>query len=251
MAENDELLKRRMMDLAQQADQQHIYTMTRFLSPLEQSLFLSVKNELPVQSRLYGGIDSAIRKIAVFGSEKDLGYPFEDPIRILHIRPKAEKFAEELSHRDYLGSLMALGIERELTGDIVVRGKEAWVFCLDSIVEFLCEQLTQVRHTNVVCKKTDGEVPELAPRFQSMQLNIASERMDLVVAATSGTSREAAKKLLNDEKVFVNGRVVTSAGHKINEGDELVIRGFGKFLYDGVSSTSRKGRCNVSLRKYL
>lgn len=91
MAENDELLKRRIMDLAQQADLQHMYTNTRFLSPLEQSLFLSVKNELPVQSRLYGGIDSAIRKIAVFGSEEELGYPFEDPIRILHIPPQGGK----------------------------------------------------------------------------------------------------------------------------------------------------------------
>ena len=251
MTGNDELLKRRIADLAQQADTQHIYTNTRFLSPLEQSVFLSVKNELPVRSRLYGGIDSAIRKIAIFGSMEDLGYPFEDPIQILHIRPKAEKFAEELSHRDYLGSLMALGIERELTGDIVVRGKEAWVFCLESIADFLCEQLVQVRHTNVICERTSGDVPELAPKFEPMQLNIASERMDLVVAGASGTSRDAAKKLLNDEKVFVNGRVVTSAGHKINEGDELVIRGFGKYIYDGVSSTSRKGRCNIALRKYI
>ena len=251
MTGNDELLKRRIADLAQQADMQHIYTNTRFLSPLEQSVFLSIKNELPVRSRLYGGIDSAIRKIAIFGSMEDLGYPFEDPIQILHIRPKAEKFAEELSHRDYLGSLMALGIERELTGDIVVRGKEAWVFCLESIADFLCEQLVQVRHTNVICERTSGDVPELAPKFEPMQLNIASERMDLVVAGASGTSRDAAKKLLNDEKVFVNGRVVTSAGHKINEGDELVIRGFGKFIYDGVSSTSRKGRCNIALRKYI
>lgn len=251
MTGNDELLKRRIADLAQQADMQHIYTNTRFLSPLEQSVFLSIKNDLPIRSQLYGGIDSAIRKIAIFGSVEELGYDFEDPIQILHIRPKAEKFAEELSHRDYLGSLMALGIERELTGDIVVRGKEAWVFCLESIADFLCEQLIQVRHTNVICERTHGEVPELAPKFESMQLNIASERMDLVVAGASGTSRDVAKKLLSDEKVFVNGRVVSSAGHKINEGDELVIRGFGKFIYDGVSSTSRKGRCNIALRKYI
>lgn len=251
MTGNDELLKRRIADLAQQADMQHIYTNTRFLSPLEQSVFLSIKNDLPIRSQLYGGIDSAIRRIAIFGSVEELGYDFEDPIQILHIRPKAEKFAEELSHRDYLGSLMALGIERELTGDIVVRGKEAWVFCLGSIADFLCDQLLQVRHTNVICERTSGDVPELAPKFEAMQLNIASERMDLVVAGAAGTSRDAAKKLLNDEKVFVNGRVVSSAGHKINEGDELVIRGFGKFIYDGVSSTSRKGRCNIALRKYI
>lgn len=239
------------MDLALQADLQCIYTNTRFLTPLEQSLFLSVKNDLSVRSRLYGGMDSAIRKIAVFGSEEDLGYPFESPIRILHIRPKAEKFAEELSHRDYLGALMGLGIERELTGDIIVRGKEAWLFCLNSIVPFLRESLTQVRRTNVVCEEVSGDVPELKPQFQPLNINVASERMDLLISGAAGTGREEAKKLLKDERVFINGRVASSAGHKLNAGDEIVIRGFGKFIYDGISSTSRKGRLNVMLRKYI
>ncbi len=248
---DEELFKNRIFDLATRADTQFIYTYSRFLTPLEQSSLLSMRGELPVPVTLFGGTESAIRKIAVFGSEDEFGYPFEDPIRILHIRPKSEKFSEELSHRDYLGSLMALGIERELTGDIIVRGKEAWVFCLDSIVSFLCESLSQIRHTNVICEEVEGDVPELAPEFQALHLNTASERIDLIVAGAAGINREAAKKLLADDKVFINGRAVSSAGHKLNEGDELVIRGFGKFIYDGVASTSRKGRCNISLLKYI
>lgn len=244
-------MKNRILDLAAQADSQRVYTNTRFLTPLEQSVFLSVKNELPLASFLFGGSDSAIRKIAVFGSEDDLGYSFDSPIRILHIRPKAEKFAEELSHRDYLGSLMALGIERELTGDIVVRKKEAWVFCLESIVPFLCESLTQVRHTNVLCEEVRGDVPELKPQFQTLSINVASERLDLLLAGAAGVGREAAKKLLKEERVFINGRSASSAGHKLNAGDEIVIRGFGKYIYDGISSTSRKGRLNITLRKYI
>ena len=251
MTNEEELFKRRIEDLALQADTQRVYTNSPFLTPLEQDLLLSVKRDLPVGCRLYGGNESCIRKIAVFGSEEDFGYPWEDPVRILHIRPKAEKFARECSHRDYLGSLMALGIERRLTGDIVVRGKEAWVYVLDTAVDYISENLTQVAHNTVVCEPVETEVPELQPQFQTMEANIASERLDLILAAAADLKREEAKKLLAAEKVFVNGRLVTSAGQKLKEGDELVIRGYGKFIFDGVSGTSRKGRLYAALRKYL
>ena len=251
MKNKDELFINRILDLSQQSETQNIFTSTRFLSPLEQSLFLAMKKDLASASFLTGGSESAIRKIAVFGSAEEMGYSFESPIRILHIKPKAEKFAETLNHRDYLGALMSMGIERELTGDIVIRGKEAWVYVLENIVEYLCENLKQIRHTNVVCELADGDVPELLPVFQTIQFNIASERLDLLIGGAAGISREAAKKLLADEKVFVNGRVITSAGHKLKEGDELVIRGFGKYVYYGTVSVSRKGRNNVVLKKFV
>ncbi|MBR2696430.1 MAG: hypothetical protein IKE48_02875 [Parasporobacterium sp.] len=260
MNSNQDFFKKRIADLAAQADMQHIYTNTRFLTPEEQSIVLSLKQELPVPVRLIGrndypgsseSGDSSIRKIAVFGSAKDFGYEFDNPIRIIHIKPKAEKFAEQLSHRDYLGSLMGLGIERELTGDIVIRGKEAWVFVIDQIVPFLCDELTQVRHTTVFSEEVMGEVPELSPEFQSMNFNVASERIDLLLSCITGSTREAGKKLLREEKVFVNGMTVFSAGFKLHEGDVIVVRGFGKYIYDGVVSTSRKGRCNLTLRKYV
>lgn len=251
MTNEEEQVKKRIEELARQADAQRVYTNSYFLTPLEQDLYLSVKKDLPIESVLFGGNDSCIRKLAAFGSEKEFGYAWDCPIRVLHIWPKAEKFAEECTHRDYLGSLMALGIERKLTGDIVVRGKEAWVYVLDSAVDFITRNLTQVRHNNVVCEAVDTEVPELVPKFQTLEANIASERLDLILAAAAGSKREEAKKLLSAEKVFVNGRLVTSPGQKLREGDELVIRGFGKYIFDGVSGTSKKGRLFAVLRKYV
>lgn len=247
----DTYFKNRMLDLAERADSQHIYTYSHFLSLPEQNDFLALKPDLPsVCARLEGFHASAIRKIAVFGSEDELGYSFESPVRILHIRPRAEKFAEELSHRDYLGSVMALGIEREMTGDIIIRRKEAWILVFDSIAEYILDNLFQVRHTNVSCEIVSGEVPQLQPSFESLHMNLASERIDLLIAAAANVKREAAKKLLSDEKVFVNGKTVLSAGYKLKAGDELVIRGSGKFIYDGIESETKKGRINIRLRKY-
>ncbi len=251
MNSSDERLKRRIEDLARQAHEQRVYTHTGFLTPVEQDVYLSVKKELPVEARLFGGSESCIRKLVLFGSEEEFGYEAEMPIRILHIAPKAEKFAEECSHRDYLGSVMALGIERKLTGDIVVRGKEAWMYVLESAADFITEHLTQVRHTAVVCEPVSGEVPELKPRFQKIEANIASERLDLILAAAAGFKREEAKKVLAEDKVFVNGRLAASPGQKLKEGDELVIRGVGKFIFDGIAGTSKKGRLFALMRKYL
>ncbi len=251
MASSEEILKNRILELGRQAKEGGYYTNTSFLSPAGQELCHSVKAQLAVPFTLEGGREAAVRKLAVFGSAEEFGYEWDTPVRILHIRPKSRKFGEALSHRDVLGAVMSLGIERRLTGDIVVREKEAWIFALDSAVEFLTENLTQIRHTLVVCEEEKGPVPALEPRFEVIRANVASERLDLILSAAAKIRREDAKKLLNAEKVFINERLVTSPGHKLREGDVLVLRGFGKFIFDGTQNTTARGRLNVALRKYV
>lgn len=240
-----------MTDLAMQAERNGTYTYSRFLTLPEQEIFLSARSEFnQIYSTLWGHNESAIRKIAVFGSEEDFGYPFEPPVKVIHVFPSMKKFAETLSHRDYLGSMMALGIEREMTGDIIIRENEAWVLVMENIAEFMVENLTKIRHTDVMCEIEEGEVPELKPDFITMNFNVASERIDLIVAACAGGGRAEAAKLLKEERIFVNGRTISAPGHKLKEGDELVIRGSGKYIYDGIKGTSRKGRLNITVRKY-
>lgn len=240
----------RIRDLSAQAERQNIYICSNFLTPLEQDQLLSVKETL-FPFYLTGGSEAAIRKIAVFGNASLFGFPFESPIRIMRISPKSEKYAEELTHRDYLGSLMAIGIDRSLTGDILVRGKEAFVYVLGSIVPFLSENLTTIKHTQVTCKETDHNIPQLEVHFQTLTGNLASERLDLLVAFLTEKKRETAKDLLASQKVFLNGYVKESPGQKVEPGDVITIRGYGKFIYDGIRGESRKGRFFVACRKYI
>ena len=245
-----EFFLRRMQDLSAQAQRQNIYTYSHFLTPIEQDMLLSSKEAL-FPFYLTGGSEAAIRKIAVFGDASLFGYPFDSPIRVMRIFPKSEKYAEELTHRDYLGSLMALQIDRSLTGDILVRGKEAFVYVLESVVPFLSENLTSVRRTQVLCSETDHNIPQLEIRFQTLSGNLASERLDLLTAFLTGTKREAAKDLLASQKVFLNGYVKESPGQKVEPGDKITIRGYGKFIYDGIRGESRKGRLFITARKYI
>ena len=246
----NDFFQNRILDLSGQARNQGVYAYSHFLSPLEQDIVLSMKRDL-FDLSFTGGNSGAIRKIAVFGSVSSLGYEWEVPIHVLQISPLSEKYAEELSHRDYLGALMSFGIDRSLTGDILVRGKEAFVYVLETIIPFLTENLTQIRHTSVSCQETTADIPQLEIRYQTLHANLASERLDLLVAFLTGSKRETAKALLGGQKVFVNGRLKENAGYQVEAGDEITIRGYGKYIYDGVTTTSRKGRCNITVRKYI
>ena len=249
--DREEKLKRHLMDLSRQALSRGMYTCSAFLSPAEQDLLLSVSKELaPVSHTLYGGGEFSERRIAIFGSEADFGYEEAPPVSVLKITPLNEKFGEELSHRDYLGAILNLGIDRSLTGDIIVRGKTAYLYVLDSIRGFIAENLTRVRHTEVRAELVSGDIPELRPVFTPLRLNVASERLDAVITALTGTSRSKAALLFPQQKVSVNGRIVTDASFRLKEGDILSVRGFGKAVYDGIEHETRKGRYYVSIRKY-
>ena len=135
----EELFEKRLLDLSNQAYGQGRYTFSNFLDLYEQSILSSMmKKEKGVIYETFGGYEGAERRMVRFGSAAELGYVQDYPLCLLHIRPLSGKFAESLSHRDYLGSLMNLGIERNLIGDIMVMDKEAYVFVKDTIGPFLC-----------------------------------------------------------------------------------------------------------------
>ncbi len=159
-------LRNRFRDLAEKSFQQGIFTFTGFLGLSEQDIFWQEEGKLSHAGyRLEGGCQAADRVVARFGSPEELGYEVPFPIVCVHIRPLAQKFADDLSHRDFLGALMNLGIERSTIGDIKVGEREAYLFCLDSIAGFICENLSQVRHTHVKCSLTEGpaDIPQEEP----------------------------------------------------------------------------------------
>ena len=250
--EQDELLKNHLTDLARQAETRSMYTYSGFLGLAEQDIYEKVSRELGfIDHSLYGGSEAAERVIAVFGSEKQFGYAPDYPIRVVCVRPVNEKFAEELSHRDYLGAVLNLGIERTLIGDIVIRGKNAWIYCLNTIVDFLKENLTTVKHTDVVCEEASFDVPELKPVLEETRVNVASERLDAIVAAFTKISRSKAVELFTRQRVYVNGKCIEKPSAGLKPGDVLSVRGFGKAVYGGIDGKSKKGRLYVILNRYV
>lgn len=249
--ESSEQMNRHLLDLCRRSDRTLSWVYSGFLTPAEQEDFIRCPEAARFDWCFDGGYEAAERRLLAAGNADLIGCPPDPPVCVIAVAPVSEKFAENLSHRDYLGAILSLGIDRSLIGDILVREKQAWFFCLSSAADMVAGVLTQVRRTAVEARVTAPDVPELQPRFAPLRLNVASERLDAVTAAFTGLSRGQAEKLFSAEKVFVNGRTVTDRSARLKEGDILSVRGFGKAVYDGISRETKKNRLWVSLRKYV
>lgn len=191
---------------------------------------------------LYGGMDGAERCMGRFGDPEEFGYEEPFPICAVKIEPLAEKFAENFSHRDFMGAILNLGIDRSTIGDICVEGKCAYVFCTSAMSVFLQETLEQVRHTKVRCVpvKELEALPE--KKLSYREEHVASLRCDGIVSAVWRLSRSQGQTLFSQKKVFVNGRLTENGSQMLKDGDTVSVRGFGKFIFRGEKNTTKKGR---------
>ena len=247
----DKLLIARMMELAQTAYRQNRYTFSHFLTPAELTLLDEMSSELNfVDFDTYGGNENCERQMVRFGSERMFGYEEEYPIAVLLIEPLSAKFAETLEHRDYLGAVMNLGLERDVLGDILIREKTAYLFCMENIADYLVASLDKIKHTNVKTGRIEGEIEGLQKTLKDMEVMVQSPRFDAVIAAVGRLSRSEAQQLFRDKKVLLNGRVCENNSMILKEGSVFSARGHGKYIYEGCGNTTRKGRVYVQLKKY-
>lgn len=244
-------LKNRFHDLAERSYSQGIFSFTGFLGLGEQDSFWQEEQKLHYAGpTLFGGHENADRVVLRFGNAEELGYEVPFPIVCVKIAPLNKKFADELSHRDFLGALMNLGIERSTIGDIKVLEKEAYLFCLESIAEFICQNLIQVKHTNVSCSVTDTveEFPEEIPEMVTIQ--VQSVRVDGVLSKVYNLSREKSLDLFRAGKVYVNGRLCENNSKLLKPGDAVNARGFGKFKLTNEGRETKKGKLALVVSVY-
>lgn len=249
--EEEELLKKRFRELAGKCYQNNQYTFTGFLSLAELSCFYEMEGELSyVPWKVWGGGEFCERAMIRFGSPQELGYEEAFPIACIGAKPLAAKFADALTHRDFLGALMNLGIERSTLGDIFIVNQTGYFFCGENMADFIIENLTRVKHTSVLCSREE-KVPELTrPEMQEMRVQIASERIDGVLSKVCRLSRNEGAALFGQKKVFVNGRLCENGSRSLKSGDVVTLRGWGKFVYSGSQGVSKKGKINALILYY-
>lgn len=248
----EDLIKHKLLDTANQAYKNNTFTFTNFLSMSELSIFYSMRQQLSfIDFEVFGGNDICERCVLKFGNKDILGYDIDYPIDTIKICPMTPKFAENLSHRDYLGALMNLGIKRELLGDILIKEKIAYLFCLDHITDFIITNLHQVKHTGVKLMKVESaDLAEVSQKKENLDLIAASARIDAVVSSITKLSRSKVKELFLAKKIFVNGMCNENVSYNLKSNDILVIRGVGKFIFIGNGKETKSGRVYVNLQKY-
>lgn len=250
MNKEELFLVNRFGDLANTAYERNIYTYSDFLNLYELSILNQIKETLPpVTLKTTGGNPYAERKIAVF-SPKEIYYEEEPPIVVLSIAPINSKFVEQLSHRDFLGAVLNLGINRNKIGDIFVKEQQAYVYCKEDISAYIMENLFKIRHTQVTIHKTECRSVNVIPNLKEITGTISNIRLDSLIATAFKTTRSSIISCIEERKVFINGKVTTSNGAAVKEGDIVSVRGKGRFVFQGVLKETKKGRNLIKLSLY-
>lgn len=248
----DDNARKRFCELASRAWNTGSFVFSPFLDLQGLSSFQEALPSLPkVPWLLFGGAEGCERKMLRFGNEEMCGYDMPFPIDCIRMAPLNKKFADKLTHRDFLGSLMALGMEREMLGDIIVQEDCAFLFCHNRIADYVCRNLIQVKHTSIFCEITDTPPAEALFRTERKVVQLSSERVDALIAHVFKMSRGDAQALFPMGKVFVDGRQCLSLGYTPKAGQVISVRGFGRMKYTGVESLSKKGKCNTVVELYI
>mgnify|MGYP001623029862 FL=1 len=254
-------LEKRFAELSRTAYQRDIITYSDFLNLNEQNiLHMLPKDRLYTRVVYFGGYEMAERQMAAFIPDalylrygkneitpEETGYPF----CAVKITPVNLRFAEKLTHRDYLGSVLNLGIDRSRTGDIIPDDRGAILFVHNDIADFLCSELTRVRHTTVRAEQVPLTEIDYTPDFEEIHGTVASVRLDSLLSLAFNQSRSRLTGLIEGAKVYVNGRLITSNGYQPGEGDIISVRGMGKFRFECSGGRTRKNRISVVINRYI
>ena len=243
---NDDIFIKKIYDVVRLCGKYHTPKFSKFLDETEQAI---LKQEGILEGITFGGYDGAERKI--FGVFPDWQEPSEEefPIAILKFTKKYEK---ELNHRHYLGTILSLGIERNKIGDILPNETGAIIFVLEDIAGFIRANITKIAGCGVdieICGTDDIEIPE--KRFELIDIVAASMRLDACLAAILKISRKDAKELALSGKVLINHLEAKSEDAKLDMGDLLSIRGFGRVEVLEIGGKTRSDRVHITVKKFI
>ena len=245
------MLQKRLIELSKIAYQRDIVTYSDFLNLNELNiLHTTPKQEWFSRYETYGGYEYSERQMVAFLPDA-LCYENKYPICALKIEPLQRKFSESLSHRDYLGAILNLGIDRCKLGDILIEDYYAIVFAHQSLKNFIMEELTRIRHTSVCITEIDAEDVSYQPNTKEISGTVSSLRLDSLLSLAFSSSRSKLVAYIENGKVFVNGKLVTSNGYQIKENDIISVRGLGRFQFKEMLSQTKKGRFYVKIHLYI
>ena len=247
----ERVLLGRVLDKYDQCRHRNLPTNTAFLSPAEARSALDLLHAAAIHESfaLLGGYEGAERRMLFFLPDWQETADVSDVMAFLRA---AWHESEHPTHRDLLGSLMALGIERETLGDILVSKGSADLVVSAGIAQYLLENWLNAGRTALRLTRIEADtlrVPE--QRVKEIRDTVATLRLDAVAAAGFSMSRGKAAELIAAGKVQKNYRETAKADAPVAQGDVISARGLGKFEVAEVGGLSKKGRTGILLRRYL
>lgn len=221
---------------------------SHFVRPHDLAVFKSQYRLSPdVKCRAYGGSDDAERVVLGFYPDfseiEDKDFPVV-PLLISNLN--------SVTHRDVLGSVLGLGIKREMIGDIYFDDGSAVVMCEEKTAEYVLYNLKTVGRQKVDVTVYNGENTfSLVHKFEILKIIVSSKRLDAVLAQICRMSRSEATKHILSENVNVNFTVETNPDKNVTDGDVISVRHYGRFMITETTGKTRKGRITLEVKKYI
>ncbi|HHW66823.1 RNA-binding protein [Defluviitalea raffinosedens] len=247
----ERLIASKILDRANTALRDHANTFTDFIDMYKLSKYLvMVHNISDLSIKAFGGYPESERKIIGFCPDYRELQDYDFPVTPVEIHLKSSN-EESISHRDYLGSVLGLGIERSKIGDILVYDHKAIVFVNKDIASYIINNLFKVKNIKAEAKEIlldEVVLPE--PKIKEITSTVSSLRADSILSAGFQLSRSKIVDLIKSEKALINGVIASPASH-IKEGDFLTLRGFGKIKLAEVRGKTKKDRVSIVIHRYV
>ena len=241
----DKILVSHLLDIDFRANEKGIVLSGDFLDLNRASMIESANKYFSCDLHFFGGYDDAERKVIYFlPDEKETEY---NDLCLL-----TSGLSAPLSHREILGSLMSLGIDRKLIGDILINERKVQIIAKKEISGFIVQNFLRAGRVKLSFDVSDIDnlqTPE--KNIKKITGTIKTLRLDSIISLAFGISRSTAKEFIGASKVFVNDKSILKSDFTIKEGDKLTLRGKGKAVLKEIGDLSRKERIFVTIDRYV
>lgn len=194
----------------------------------------------------WGGFEDCERKVLGVFPEWEESEENKFPISVIKF---TSGFTKKLTHRDYLGTVMSLGIDRVKIGDILVEESSAYVFVYSDIAEYIKNNISKISNIGVKSEILSGDNIDIPRKnYRIAEAVCASLRLDAVIAGALNVSRNVSVQLISAGKVKLNYREESHASKLLKEGDLVSVRGYGRFFLEEAGNETRKGRLHITVK---
>lgn len=239
-------IEKRFQELSRRAALAGRTGYSRFLEPALMETARKCAREAGCIVEFSGGYPGAERTVAAFVAD---GETAEYPIECLDVMWNA-KFSD-VGHRDLLGAVMGLSIEREMTGDIVLAGEgRAYLFVMRDMADYVSANLESAGRASLKISRHEGEIVCPEPEGRHIRITLASARLDAFVSAGYDLSRSEAQRLINAGLVKLNHAPETRTDTGVDAGDLISVRGHGRMKIEEMLGQTRRGRLAAQIFRY-
>ena len=220
-----------------------------FYSPDIWSEIDKIKNYLEVDLKFEGPFEYSERR-RIYFVPKDIEY-YEMENESVKVCLTNKSSFKELEHKDYLGSLMSLGIKRELISDLVVKDSRCYFMTNVSVAHMIENSIKQAGRNPIEVEILEKDFEMPLPNFEEEIKVVSSTRLDAVVSLLMNLSRADAVEFILSKKVSVDYKINTDKSYSLKDNSVISIRKGGKFIFEGTVGKTKKDKLRVKIKKFI